>query len=197
MKRLLVVAIIALVSVSAKAQKISSLALDTTASVSGNYQLHEVVNADALKKEQLYKNAKLYFMDVFAGAKDAFQYDDKQEGKIIGKGFLMIDDYKTVFPGVAALKWDVYYNTEIICKDGKYSVRVYDIVITRESHVAENNYRNVHFTLKDAYAAIPKQRGPYKELYAKVINKMIGEFNANISTIEENMAKKQPDYAAF
>ena len=197
MKRLLVVAIIALISFSATAQKNSSLALDTTSSVNGNFQLHEIVNIDALKKDQLYKNAKLYFMDVFAGAKDAFQYDDKQEGRIIGKGFLMVDDYKSVFPGVAVLKWDVYYNTEIICKDGKYSVCVYDIVITREGHVAENNYRNVHLTLKDAYAAIPKQRGPYKELYTKVINKMIGEFNANISTLNESMAKKQSDYAAF
>jgi hypothetical protein len=55
----------------------------------------------------------------------------------------------------------------------------------------------VHLTLKDAYAAIPKQRGPYKELYAKVIDKMIGDFNANISTLNESMAKKQSDYAAF
>jgi hypothetical protein len=197
MKRLLFIAVIALVSISAKGQKGSSISPDTIPVINGNYQFQEIVNVDnAFKKDQLYKNAKIYFMDVFMGAKDAFQYDDKQEARIIGKGFLTVDDYKSVFPGVAVLKWDVYYNTEIVCKDGKYRIRVYDIVITKEAHVAENNYRNVHLTIKDAYDAIPKQRGPYKELYTKVINKMISEFKANISTLKENMVKKQPDYSA-
>lgn len=197
MKRLLLIAATALISISAKAQKNSDIVLDTIPVINGIYQYQEEVNVDnAFKKDQLYKNAKIYFVDVFTGAKDAFQYDDKAEGRIIGKGFLTVDDYKKAFPGVAVLKWDVNYNTEIICENGKYKFRFYDIVITKEYHVAESNSRTVHLTIKDAYDAIAKQRGPYKKLYPRVINKMIAQFKANISTLKVNMIKTQPAYSA-
>lgn len=196
MKRSLLIAFVATISLSANAQKKETVSQDTIPAVNGVYQYQEVVNVDnTFKKDQLYRNAKLYFMDVFPGAKDAFQYDDKQEGRIIGKGFLTVDDYKSVFPGVAVLRWDVYYNTEIICKDGKYQVRLYDILITKEYHVSESNSRNVHLTLKDAYDAIPKQRGPYRSLYPKVISKMMAELMANVNTIKQSMVKDQPDFS--
>lgn len=198
MKRLLFIAIIALVSTTAKAQNDDEVKPDPMPVIEGNYQYQEVVNVgDAFKKDQLYKNAKVYFMDIFSGAKDAFQYDDKEEGRIIGKGFLSVDDYKSVFPGVAVLKWDVYYNVEITCKDGKYRYRVYDVLITREGHVAENNYRNVHLTVKDVYDAMPKQKGAYKTLYPKVMNKMLADLKTNIITLKENMVKQGNLTASF
>jgi hypothetical protein len=198
MKRLLFIAIIALISTSVKAQNDGEIKLDSIPVIDGVYQYQEVVNVgDAFKKDQLYKNAKVYFMDVFSGAKDAFQYDDKEEGRIIGKGFLTVDDYKSVFPGVAVLKWDVYYNVEITCKDGKYRYRVYDVLITREGHVAENNFRNVHLTVKDIYAAMPKQKGAYKTLYPKVMNKMLADLKTNITTLKESMVNKGNLTASF
>ena len=196
MKKSLFIAILALVSISVNAQKKGSVIVDTIPVINGVYQFQENVNVDnAFRKDQLYKNAKLYFMDVFSGAKNAFQYDDKEEGKIIGKGFMTVNDYKSVFPGVAVLKWDINYNTEVTCKDGKYQVRIYDIIITKEYHVAESNSRTVNLPVQDAYAAIPKQRGPYKTLYPRVINKMIAELKANMNTLKESMVKKS-DYSA-
>ena len=196
MKRSLLIAILILISISVNAQKKGSVIVDTIPVINGVYQFQENVNVDnAFRKDQLYKNAKLYFMDVFSGAKNAFQYDDKEEGKIIGKGFMTVNDYKSVFPGVAVLKWDINYNTEVTCKDGKYQVRIYDIIITKEYHVAESNSRTVNLTVQDAYAAIPKQRGPYKTLYPKVINKMIAELKANMTTLKESMVKKS-DFSA-
>ena len=199
MKKLFLIAFITCVSFSVKAQKKSDIQLDTIPVVDGNYQFQEVVNVNGSLKDQLYRNAKVYFMDIFTGAKDAFQYDDKQEGKIIGKGVLTVDDYKSVFPGVAVLKWDVNYNTEITCKDGKYMLRLYDIVITKEYHVAEGHSRTVHLTMKDAYEAIAKQHGAYKTLYPKVLNKMAADFKSQIGTLKESMDKKQPQQysAAF
>ena len=197
MKKLLLIAAVAMISISAKGQQKASMPMDTVPMIDGIYQYQEVVNVDStLKKDQLYKNAKAYFMNVFIGAKDAFQYDDREEGKIIGKGYLSVADYKSVFPGVAALKLDIIYNVEVTCKDGKYKYRFYDMIITRESHVAESNYRNVHLTVKEAYDGIPKQRGPYKTLYPRVMNKMIAEFKANINTLKDNMIRKQADLSA-
>jgi hypothetical protein len=197
MKKLILVALVGLISLSAKSQQKADMHVDTIPMIDGINQYQEVVMVDSsLTKDQLYKNAKNYFLNVFIGAKDAFQYDDKEEGRLIGKGFFSVSDYKSVFPGVASLKWDINYNVEIVCKDGRYRYRFYDMYVTKESHVAENNYRNVHFTINEAYNAIAKQRGPYKKLYPRVINKAIGEFKADIARLKDNMLKKQQDYSA-
>jgi hypothetical protein len=198
MKRSVLIAIIAAaVSISAKAQEKENIRVDSIPLMDGAHQFQEIVKVDSsLKKDQLYKNAKTYFMDVFTGAKDAFQYDDKQEGRMIGKGFMQVSDYKSIFPAVAVLKWELFYNLEITCKDGKYKYRLYDILVTREGRVAENSYWNVHLTVNDIYNDIPKQHGSYKTLYPKVINKMIAELKWNIELMKENMVKKQPKYSA-
>jgi len=199
MKRLFLIAIIAVASVAAKAQNKGGIQLDSIPVVDGKYQFQEVVNVDnTITKDQLYKKAKAYFVDVFTGAKDAFQFEDAQEGKIVGKGQLTVSDYKSVFPSVAVLKWDINYNTEIICKDGKYRVRIYDIVVTKESHVSESNSRTVNFTIPDLYAGMAKQRGSYKTLYPKVFNKMAASFKEKMGTLKEYMDKNsKADYAVF
>ena len=199
MKRLFLIAIIAVASVAAKAQSKGGIQLDSIPVVDGKYQFQEVVNVDnTITKDQLYKKAKAYFVDVFTGAKDAFQFEDAQEGKIVGKGQLTVSDYKSVFPSVAVLKWDINYNTEIICKDGKYRVRIYDIVVTKESHVSESNSRTVNFSIPDLYAGMAKQRGSYKTLYPKVFNKMAASFKEKMGTLKEYMDKNsKADYAVF
>ena len=199
MKRLFLIAIIAVAAVAAKAQSKGGIQLDSIPVVDGKYQFQEVVTVDnSITKDQLYKKAKTYFVDVFTGAKDAFQYDDAQEGRIVGKGQLTVSDYKSIFPSVAVLKWDVNYNTEVICKDGKYRVRIYDIVVTKESHVSENHSRTVNFTIPDLYAGMAKQRGSYKTLYPKVFNKMVANLQERIGTLKEYMDKNnKADYAVF
>ena len=199
MKRLFLIAMIAVASVAAKAQNKGGIQLDSIPVIDGKYQFQEVVNVDnTITKDQLYKKAKTYFVDVFTGAKDAFQYDDAQEGRIVGKGQLTVSDYKSIFPSVAVLKWDINYNTEIICKDGKYRVRIYDIVVTKESHVSENNSRTVNFTIPDLYAGMAKQRGSYKTLYPRVFNKMAASLRERMGTIKEYMDKNnKADYAVF
>ena len=199
MKKLFLIAAIAMASVTAKAQNKGGIQLDSIPAVDGKYQFQEVVTVDnTITKDQLYKKAKAYFIDVFTGAQNAFQYDDAQEGRIVGKGQLTVSDYKSIFPSVAVLKWDVNYNTEVICKDGKYRVRFYDIVVTKESHVSENNSRAVNFTIPDLYTGMAKQRGSYKTLYPKVFNKMVAELKERMGTLKEYMDKNnKADYAVF
>ena len=197
MKRLLLIAITALISVSSKAQDKNSAALDTIPVINGIYQYQEVVTVDnSVKKDQLYKNAKVYFIDVFNNTRDVIQYDDKEEGKIIGKGFFTECDNKMVFAGVAYLKWDVHYNTEIICKDGKYRLRFYDIVITQNAHLAQYNYGTQYLTAKDVYDRLPLQKGAYKTLYPRLINRMVAQLKASTNTLKEYMIKKQPGVSA-
>ena len=199
MKRLFLIVLIAAASVTVKAQNKGGIQLDSIPVVDGKYQFQEVVKVDnSITKDQLYKKAKAYFVDVFTAAQDAFQFDDAQEARIVGKGRLTVSDYKSVFPSVAVLRWDINYNTEIICKDGKYRVRIYDIVVTKESHVSENNSRTVNFTIPDLYAGMAKQRGSYKTLYPKVFNKMVADFKERMGTLKVYMDKNnKADYAVF
>ena len=198
MKRLFLIAIIAATSMVARAQTKSGIQLDSIPVVDGANQFQEVVNVDNnVTKDQLYKKAKTYFMDVFTGAKDAFQYDDQTEGKIVGKGFLTVSDYKREFPSVSVLKWDINYNTEIICKDGKYRLRIYNIVVTKEYHVASSTSRTVNYSIPDLYAGMAKQRGAYKALYPKVFNKMVAGLQERMGTIKEYMERNKADYAVF
>lgn len=198
MKRLFFIAVIIATSAVAKAQTKSGIQLDSIPVVDGVNEFQEVVSVDnSVTRDQLYKKAKSYFMDVFTGAKDAFQYDDAQEGKIVGKGFLTVSDYKKEFPSVTVLKWDVNYNTEIICKDGKYRLRIYDIVVTKEYHVASNTSRTVNYTVPDLYTGMSKQKGAYKALYPKVFNKMVAGLQERMGTIKEYMEKNKADYAVF
>ena len=56
----------------------------------GQYEWAEVVQMDSsVKKDDLYRNAKLFFANEFKSAKDVIQYDDRGEGKVIGKGNLV------------------------------------------------------------------------------------------------------------
>ena len=199
MKRLFLIVLIAVASVFAKAQTKGGIQLDSIPVADGKYQFQEVVTVDNnTTQDQLYKKAKAYFVDVFTGAKDAFQYDDAEQGRIVGKGQLTVSDYKSVFPSVAVLKWDINYNTEIICKDGKYRVRFYDIIVTKESHVSENNSRAVNFSIADLYAGMAKQHGSYKTLYPKVFNKMVAGFKERMGALKEYMDKNnKADYAVF
>ena len=66
--------------------------------VEGKYEYTEVVQLDTTyKKDVLYKNSKLFFADAFKSAKDVLQYDDREEGKVIGKGNLSIEGGQAVF----------------------------------------------------------------------------------------------------
>ena len=82
----------------------------------------------SFKTEDLYKNAKLYFVNTYSSVKDVIQYDDKVSGTLIGKSSFQVqanNNYKLGLISVSVV-WNVYYNTEIIIKDGKYKYRFYN-----------------------------------------------------------------------
>ena len=66
----------------------------TIPKVNGKYEYSSIITLDSTyKKDDLYRNAKLYFVDNYKSAKDVIQYDDKDQGKVIGKGLLYLKDY--------------------------------------------------------------------------------------------------------
>jgi len=49
-----------------------------------------IVETPNLAKMDLYNNAKQWFVDYFNSSKDVIQNEDKDQGRIIGKGIIFI-----------------------------------------------------------------------------------------------------------
>ncbi len=127
MKKLLFAALIIFLSQFTFAQGKKYSQLDTIPKVNGNYEFQEIVQLDnSFKKDVLYANAKLYFVDVYKSVKDVipYQYHDRALGKVIGRGFFeQVYEQNFLWSSVDH-RWDIHYTVEITCKDAKYRYRI-------------------------------------------------------------------------
>jgi hypothetical protein len=157
--------------------------------IDGSYEYQSVITLDSTyKKDALYKNAKLYFVDNFKSAKDVIQYDEREQGKVIGKGVMMFDDWHNIFTVTDKFEWTVSYSTEITCKDGKYRYRLYDINIHQYMH--NDQIRNESdISLDDAITATTK--GGFKKVNTRLLNYLLKKFDTATQNIKSYMAKKQ------
>jgi len=98
-------------------QEIQKLPIDT---VTKNITYQEVVYVDGINKNQLYTRAKEWFVKTFVSAKEVIQLDDKEVGKIIGKGSSNTSyTYLGVFVSV-----NIDYTISITLKDNKYRYEI-------------------------------------------------------------------------
>ena len=92
----------------------------------------QVVSAEGKSKADLYKNAKQWFVDYFKSSKEVIQSEDKEDGKIIGKGIIAVP-----FKGMMGMS--VIYNDkltiQIDCRDGKYRCKIYDMLLATQDDV--------------------------------------------------------------
>ncbi|HEY4876716.1 MAG TPA: DUF4468 domain-containing protein [Puia sp.] len=162
--------------------------------VDDSYEWTEVIQLDtSYKKDYLYRNAKLFFTDMFKSAKDVLQYDDKEQGKIVGKGNIELEDDQMVFSVLFTEKRTLNFSIEISCKDGKYKYRIYDInadrVFVGHGGDGPDNVTHTSNNLDNVYnIAI---RGPVKKMERRLFAQTIFEINTTISAIKKYMAKQQ------
>lgn len=160
--------------------------------VDGNIEFTEVIQLDSsFSKDLLYRNAKLFFTNEFKSAKDVLQYDDRAEGKVIGKGNLQQEDFQMTFLVMFTQTRIVNFTLEIFCKDGKYKYRLYDIQIKGHSRASGGNTPdNVYssdLSIQDAYTKTYK--GSTKKMDRRLFVRMIGEINSTIADIKTSMCK--------
>lgn len=167
---------------------------DSIPKVDGKYEYTEVIQLDTTyKKDILYKNSKLFFADAFKSAKDVLQYDDREEGKVIGKGNLSIEGGQSVFLTYVTEKWTVNFSLEIFSKDGKYRYRIYDFSIDSRRVASggntPDNIYNTKLNIDDAYKETEK--GVSKKMNRKMFAELIDRVNSTIAEIKSYMAKTQ------
>jgi len=164
--------------------------IHTIPKVNGEYEYSSVITLDSsYKKDNLYRNVKLYFVDNYKSAKDVIQYDDKEQGKVIGKGSFYLKDYQSLLiTGISETR-EIYYSTEIICKDGKYKYKLYDFSIKRTIQSGNGSIEYSTMTIDEAYEATNK--GMTKKMAIRLYDKMVDHLKSSIEFLKLYMSKKE------
>jgi len=125
MKKIILIALLALLCVSVKAQDKDTVGLKLPIK-DGRLIYEGIIDAPNKSKMDLYNNARQWFVDYFKSSKDVIQNEDKDQGRIIGKGIILVP-WKTVASNGF---YDDKITIQIDVKDGKYRYRIYDMIIT-------------------------------------------------------------------
>jgi hypothetical protein len=136
---------------------------------------YEVVkNVEGQSKNDLYKKAKLAFVELFKDSKSVIQLDDREGGEIIGKGIsyfyfknLMMDVRNTM-----------EFTMSITVKDNKYRIQIYDI--STSSGTQEYSFDILNF---------PKYYGD--NMKAKIVSSFIQNVDSLFLQINMLMTKKK------
>lgn len=113
------IALFALVSLCASAQ--TRLPMD---SATKQYSYSEVVIVDSTSKDELYLRAKEWFANSFKSANDVLQMDDKEAGKLIGKGNTDIHVKSVGLTVPVMLKFTV----KVTAKDNRYRYEITNLI---------------------------------------------------------------------
>lgn len=126
-----------------------------------------VVQIDSLNKDQLYLQAKKWFVNTYKSAKAVIQMDDKENGLIIGKGTFVL----------FSLDNDTYINhtISIFVKDGRYKY-----VLT--NFIYENNDKR--FNIENI---------PWGYSKKMICSKIDAEVRMIIASLKEYMKKTQQE----
>ncbi|HTB51755.1 MAG TPA: DUF4468 domain-containing protein [Ferruginibacter sp.] len=183
---------ISLIPFKSAAQKdISQLKIDTLyqslPKSDGEYEFSEIVILDSTyNKELLYKNVKLFFTDEFKSAKDVIQYDDREQGKVIGKGNFKTTEIESLLGAHYVQNFYTNFSLEVYCKDGKYKYRLYNITI---DGFYGSDDQHVVTSIDDIYNHT--KIGQEKKQYRKAFIDIVDEINSTISDLKIYMNKKE------
>jgi hypothetical protein len=91
-----------------------------------------VIQLDSIPKKDIFYKSKLWVVELFKSANDVIQYENIEDGKIVGKGNFKIVSTGlglngTIHPNSAGI---VSFSFEITSKDNKCRIRIFDFTHT-------------------------------------------------------------------
>jgi hypothetical protein len=161
--------------------------------VDGQYEFTEVVQLDStFKKDFLYRNAKLFFANLFKSSKDILQYDEREEGKVIGKGTIQLTGHQNVLLSEFTEIRTTNFTLEISCKDGKYKYRLFgfssEYIYGQSDKRKPERTTNGTLTIDEAYARTEK--GGTKKMERSLFLNTLAEIRSTQHQLKEFMRKK-------
>jgi hypothetical protein len=99
---------------------------------SGNVEFKKIISLDTVAKNDIFYGSRRWVADVFKSAQDVIQYENLDDGKIIGKGIIQITPTGYGFNGTISEinAGHISFTFEIIAKNYKCRIRIYNIVHT-------------------------------------------------------------------
>lgn len=101
----------------------------------------EIVEIPDQTQEQIYNKARQWFSQYFVSGKSVVDYEDKNEGVIIGNG--VSDNGSTDLIGLINYKLSFEYNIRLDTKDGKFramtTITKHQYTDTEGTHDSPNN----------------------------------------------------------
>jgi hypothetical protein len=168
-------------------------AYDSLQKIDGQYEFTEVVLLDSTyKKDILYRNAKLFFAYISKSSKDVLQYDDREEGKIIGKGTIQINGHQNVLLSAFSEIRITNYTLEISCKEGKYKYRMFgfssDYTYGQSDKRKPERITTGTLTMDQSYERTEK--GSTKKMERNLFINTLAEIKLTQDHLKEFMRKK-------
>jgi ABC-type long-subunit fatty acid transport system fused permease/ATPase subunit len=189
MKKTILIALLAVLCLSVSAQIKDTIGFNLPI-VNGTVIYEQVVDIPNKTKDELYKNAKLWFVNTFKSAKNVLQNDDKSDGEIIGKGNMPVY-WKILLAGTQNAVCN--FAVQIDCKANKYRYKIYSLSVdfVSSTYTAGTDY-NVETllgkVLGTAKCSIAKS-------VCKSVLKSLGVESQNlIGSIKNGMAKQADDF---
>jgi hypothetical protein len=166
--------------------------------VDSQFEWTEIVQADSLlKKDDLYRNAKIFFANELKSPEDVIQYDDPDARKVVGKGSFHLEDSQFAMLFSYTDSREVNFTLEIYCMDGKYKYRIYNINadcrIGTSSGRGPVNSTKLNMTLDDAYNRCLK--GISKKMERRLFIDMIYDIQYTVDDVKKAMAVKKGNNA--
>jgi hypothetical protein len=147
----------------------------------------EVGVVDSASKDELYTKAKIWLAEKFISANDVIQFDDKENGIVLGKGAIRKKE-----GGLSPTIKNWRFTVKIQVKDGKYKVNFYDIIYYYE--MPENvSVTSSPPVMLDEYFKDPKsyrKNGTLKLVSLEFANETLEEFNAILKSVNTALTTK-------
>lgn len=140
----------------------------------------EVVQVDGATQEELYNRAKIWFAETFRSAKEVIQLDNKEEGKIIGKGVSSF-----IVNAGTAIESDIplYFTIDLQMKDGRYKILFSNMrthVAAIEMWISEKRRLNKKGEVRS------NLNGKYYQGVNQELNRMADSLEAAMKTTSSN-----------
>jgi len=181
MKKTALIALLAILCLSVKAQKDTS---GLNLPIKDGMLVYEgVVSIDNKSQKDLYTNASQWFVDFFKSSKDVIQNQDKEQGRIVGKGILFaqtkIWGITSQYPNEVTIQIDV--------KDNKYRYRIYDMHLSTETQYLRGfgTLYGRSFTAEDLIGNLTG--GKNKVLTKSASRKTLESINDNVRGITSSL----------
>jgi hypothetical protein len=154
----------------------------------GQYAYIGIIQLDSSgSKNELYRRARLFLADsqlaVFFP-----QYEEREEGRVIGRGSFAIGDTRSLL--AANITWTVSFSMELICKDQKYRYSIDKFIIEARNDIpGKENFPITYSTMNLDEAYVTMHLGGQKKINRRLFVYMNERLRGIIAELRTAMSR--------